>query len=34
MEFGYGAAVALILTALLLIVVYAYVRRAARDLSR
>lgn len=34
MEFGYGAAVALILTALLLVVVYAYVRRAARDLSR
>lgn len=34
MEFGYGAALALILTALLLFVVYAYVRRAARDLSR
>jgi multiple sugar transport system permease protein len=34
MEFGYGAALALILTGLLLFVVYAYVRRAARDLSR
>lgn len=34
MEFGYGAALALILTALLLFVVYAYVRRAARDLGR
>lgn len=34
MEFGYGAALALILTALLLFVVYAYVRRAAKDLSR
>jgi multiple sugar transport system permease protein len=34
MEFGYGAALALILTALLLFAVYAYVRRAARDLGR
>ena len=34
MEFGYGAALALILTALLLLVVYAYVRRAARDLDK
>lgn len=34
MEFGYGAALALILTGLLLFVVYAYVRRAAKDLSR
>ena len=34
MEFGYGAALALILTALLLIVVFAYVRRAARELGR
>jgi multiple sugar transport system permease protein len=34
MEFGYGAALALILTALLLIVVFAYVRRAAGDLGR
>jgi multiple sugar transport system permease protein len=34
MEFGYGAALALILTALLLTVVWAYVRRAARDLDR
>jgi multiple sugar transport system permease protein len=34
MEFGYGSALALVLTALLLVVVYAYVRRAARDLGR
>lgn len=34
MEFGYGAALSLILSALLLVVVYAYVRRAARDLDR
>ena len=34
MEFGYGAALALILTALLLLVVYAYVRRAAGDLDK
>ena len=32
MEFGYAAALALIVTALLLLVIYAYVRRAARDL--
>jgi multiple sugar transport system permease protein len=32
MEFGYAAALALIMTALLLLVIYAYVRRAARDL--
>jgi multiple sugar transport system permease protein len=30
MDFGYGAALSLILTALLLAVVYLYVRRAAR----
>jgi multiple sugar transport system permease protein len=34
MEFGYGAALSLILTALLLAVVYTYVRRAAGDLER
>ncbi len=34
MEFGYGAALALILTALLLFVVFAYVRRAAGDLDK
>ena len=34
MEFGYGAALALILTFLLMAVVWAYVRRASRDLSR
>ncbi|CAN5227616.1 sugar ABC transporter permease [soil metagenome] len=34
MEFGYGAALALILTALLLGVVFAYVRRSARELGR
>ncbi len=34
MEFGYGGALSLILTAILLTVVIAYVRRAARDLSR
>jgi multiple sugar transport system permease protein len=32
MEFGYAAALALIVTALLLLVIYAYVRRAGRDL--
>jgi multiple sugar transport system permease protein len=32
MEFGYAAALALIMTALLLVVIYAYVRRAAREL--
>jgi multiple sugar transport system permease protein len=32
MEFGYAAALALIMTALLLLVIYAYVRRAAREL--
>lgn len=34
MEFGYGAALALILTAMLLFVVWAYVRRAARELDK
>ncbi|MBB4019397.1 multiple sugar transport system permease protein [Chelatococcus caeni] len=34
MEFGYGAALALVLTALLLVVVFIYVRRVARELSR
>jgi multiple sugar transport system permease protein len=34
MEFGYGSALALILTLILLGVVLAYVRRAARDLAR
>ena len=34
MEFGYGAALALILTALLLFVVFAYVRRAAPEARR
>ncbi len=34
MEFGYGGALALLLTFILLGVVLAYVRRAARDLSR
>ena len=34
MEFGYGAALALILTALLLAVVAGYVRRGAREISR
>ncbi len=33
MEFGYAAALAIILTFLLLLVVFAYVRRAAGDLS-
>lgn len=33
MEFGYGAALALVLTMLLLVVVFAYVRRAARGLG-
>jgi multiple sugar transport system permease protein len=33
MEFGYGAALALVLTALLLIVVTSYVRRAARGVA-
>ena len=33
MEFGYGAALALILTALLTAVVWLYVRRASRDLG-
>jgi multiple sugar transport system permease protein len=32
MEFGYAAALSLIMTALLLAVIYVYVRRAARDL--
>ena len=32
MEFGYASALALIMTALLLLVIYAYVRRAAREL--
>lgn len=32
MEFGYAAALSLIMTALLLLVIYAYVRRAAREL--
>jgi multiple sugar transport system permease protein len=34
MEFGYGGALSLILTMLLLVVVVLYVRRAARDLAR
>ena len=34
MEFGQGAALALVLTAILLVVVAAYVRRAARDVGR
>jgi multiple sugar transport system permease protein len=34
MEFGYGAALALVLTALLIAVVWLYVRRASRDLDR
>jgi multiple sugar transport system permease protein len=34
MEFGYGGALSLLLTALLLAVVIAYIRRVARDLSR
>ena len=34
MEFGYGAALSLILTVLLLAVVYTYVRRTAGDLER
>lgn len=34
MEFGYGAALSLILTALLLFVVYAYVRRTAGSLEK
>jgi multiple sugar transport system permease protein len=34
MEFGYAAALALILTLLLLTVVWLYVRRASRDLDR
>lgn len=34
MEFSYGASLALILTALLLAVVWLYVRRASRDLDR
>jgi multiple sugar transport system permease protein len=34
MEFGYGAALALVLTLILLGVVFAYVRRAARELGR
>jgi multiple sugar transport system permease protein len=33
MEFGYAAALALILTLLLLTVVWLYVRRASRDLD-
>lgn len=33
MEFGYAAALSLILTALLIAVVYAYVRRASRELE-
>jgi multiple sugar transport system permease protein len=32
MEFGYAAALSLIMTALLLLVIYAYVRRAAKEL--
>jgi multiple sugar transport system permease protein len=32
MEFGYAAALSLIMTALLLLVIWAYVRRAAREL--
>ncbi|GGG48538.1 carbohydrate ABC transporter permease [Chelatococcus composti] len=34
MEFGYGAALALVLTALLLVVVFVYVRRVAREIGR
>jgi multiple sugar transport system permease protein len=34
MEFGYGAALALVLTALLIAVVWLYVRRASQDLDR
>jgi multiple sugar transport system permease protein len=34
MEFGYGAALALVLTALLFAVVWFYVKRASRDLDR
>jgi len=34
MEFGYAAALALILTLLLLSFVWLYVRRASRDLDR
>ena len=34
MEFGYGGALALVLSLLLLLVVYAYVRRTARELGR
>jgi multiple sugar transport system permease protein len=34
MEFGYGAALALVLTLILLGVVFAYVRRTARELGR
>jgi multiple sugar transport system permease protein len=34
MEFGYGAALALVLTFLLLAVVWLYVRRASRGLER
>jgi multiple sugar transport system permease protein len=34
MEFGYGAALAVILTLMLLTVVWLYVRRASRDLDR
>lgn len=34
MEFGYGAALALVLTALLLAVVWLYVKRASRELGR
>jgi multiple sugar transport system permease protein len=34
MEFGYAAALALVLTLLLLTVVWLYVRRASRDLDR
>jgi multiple sugar transport system permease protein len=34
MEFGYAAALALILTFLLLTVVWLYVRRASRDLDQ
>lgn len=34
MEFGYGAALALVLTVLLIAVVWLYVKRAARDIGR
>jgi multiple sugar transport system permease protein len=34
MEFGYGAALALVLTVMLLAIVWLYVRRASRDLDR